>query len=397
MAGLVHCMAGGWYWYDPGDVRELRRNVHASENSFNRLLKLTEVPAPQPLSQQESNELSALRGIPVKDEKVVHWALEDENGDRLPLPDWLAAPIEQTVTSWAAENMKWRKKIDERESVGRQLPASSQKKYDEWLQTRKEATLVFSRKAEKVVRYIRSNADWKKLQAELFTVHVVFSDDPQQLKLKKSDGGSQRLLLWQGEPTTKEMLPAFLATAGLSAEAAAKAFREFEEDKEEDEAGSGAGDAADLADTWPHDEERQLQDEEMERQEAEMDDIEMMAGTSDEEMACICLDKGQSMHRVKDFHHRPEYRALEARTAVQVPPGCYLGYHKTTRTWQGFFSGTKSGPALTHDGSTNRSAGEALIGVVEKLIEKYLETHRDVLWNVQLAHVRKVMSTVAKL
>lgn len=72
----------------------------------------------------------------------------------------------------------------------------------------------------------------------------------------------------------------------------------------------------------------------------------------------------------------------------------HLGYHKTTRTWQGFYEKNSAGLCFTHSDATGRSEGEALIMVIKRLVEKHLASFpKDRLWAHQLMKVDQVIAT----
>ena len=105
--------------------------------------------------------------------------------------------------------------------------------------------------------------------------------------------------------------------------------------------------------------------------------------------------------RVKSFDHRPEWKALSARGATEIPPNCFIGYHATSRTWQGYFgeSGGGSGSiSRTHGGKTNRTPGEALLMVIQGMVEYYCSKFpRDKVWKKQLERLDTISQTIAKL
>lgn len=360
--------------------------------SMKDLIQLTAVPDTT-ITAEEGQELDALRQVPMKNERQVQWAVEDAHGTKLPLPVWMAAPIERKVTEWASENKKWQDQIDARLCSGKALTPAAQRRYDEFVKLRTECKLLFSKSGERLVNKIRSNMDWKKMQNDLFCVQIHMSSDPQKLTLKASDGGAQRLLLWQGEPCHKGMLPTYLSKGKVSEEVMRAVLQEYDEDEDKENSGNEGSDAGDMEELADFMEAEAL--ELMEREDSE--DGEILANTSDEE---ALQELGQvDARRVKNFHHRPEYQALQARGVVELPPGCFLSYHKSSRSWQGIWPGPdQHGLSFTHDGTTKRSPGEALLCAIQALVERHTaQNPKDKLWRSQLEAIKKVGLTVAKL
>eukprot|EP00438_Fugacium_kawagutii_P027954 Skav221179 [mRNA] locus=scaffold5346:11435:12448:+ [translate_table: standard] len=318
-----------WLALVPGNLKALRSSFQRVRGSFQKLLSLQQVPD-MTIDDAEAEKLAAMRQIPGKDEKVTQWAIEDDSKVKQPLPSWIALPIERKVTEWAAENSKWESKVEDRAAIGRPLAPTAQKRYDEFVKDKSDCKLLFSKKDQKQVVKLRSNADWRKLQDDLFTIQIQMSSDPEHLRIKAADGSSQRLLLWQGEPTKKDMLPMFLANAGVSAAVAEAALQDFHEHEEK-------GEDSDASQEVPDGEAQQQEAlEQLEKEEGDSGAEEFAAGSSEEEVVRE-LAEHEEVRRVKDFNHRPEYRALSARGAVMLPPGSFVSYHKSSRQWQGDF------------------------------------------------------------
>ena len=345
------------------------------------------------IEPNEAEALDALRKVPMKDEEPITWAIENDAGNLHPLPIWIAAPIEKRVLDWAAENRKWSERIDHRMGLGKGLTPSMQRRYDEFVKNRTTSQLLFSRKDEKPVTKIRSNADWKKMKEDLFSIEIHMSDDPDGLRLQTSAGASQRLVLFQGAPMDEAALPGFLDNAGFSQTAVDAVVHDYKEKAEEMNSDEEMEEKQDADDPGFLHEAEALEA----LAHGQDDPEEILACSSEEEI--IARDLGlEKFVRVKDFHHREEYRALQARDAVQVPPGSFISYHKSTRCWQGFFENSSAGLGFTHGGQTNRSPAEALLAVIQGLLEKHCaKCPRDKLWAKQLEAVKKISLTVAKI
>lgn len=107
---------------------------------------------------------------------------------------------------------------------------------------------------------------------------------------------------------------------------------------------------------------------------------------------------GKPFAKVKTFMTRDAYVKLEKLGAVLLPPGAWVGYHKGSRQWQGFFDGSSKNLTCTHDGSTKRTESEALLRVVHGILTMYCEKHpKDKMWRSQLHKVDAINATVASL
>ena len=241
---------------------------------------------------------------------------------------------------------------------------------------------------------LQSHKELEKKAADLFSVRVVMSDDPSQLVLKGAHGEGRRLVLVQSEHVQEGVLPDFLSSGGVADAALAQLD---EEENGADEKCSVEG--ADEAWNAEMDHEADLQEQEhMQMLEASdgSDAEEILSYSSEEEMAKQCATSHFS--RVKTFDHREEWRALTARGATNLPPETFLGYHATSRTWQGYFGGKSIGLTKTHGGRTNRTAGEALLSVIQGLVERRCgKFPRDKMWAEQLKKLNKTSLTIAKL
>ena len=326
-------------------------------------------------SSEEYVQLDLLRSTPMKDERQVMWVIQDgeDVNSRQSLPQWMWPALEEKILGWAEENKKWTQRINARFAQGKVLTPSQKKLHDAFVAERSQCSLLFSMKHQCLVTRIRSNADLDRLRAECFSVVLHLSADPQNLMLQTGDGQNKRLILLQGSPTSTEELPGCFADAGV-----AGSLEKFLADEE------------DPGDSQPEDDPQVQEAMALE----DGDGIEVMALSDDEQdLQEVMLGAG-AVRRVKDFFNRPAYQHLESKGLAQVPPGTYIGYHKTSRSWQGFFQ--NGSVSLTHDGTTGRNEKEALLGVLLGLAEWYCAKHaRDRLWGKHLQTLRHVSATEA--
>jgi hypothetical protein len=93
--------------------------------------------------------------------------------------------------------------------------------------------------------------------------------------------------------------------------------------------------------------------------------------------------------RNKDFFGRPEWLTLSGQGLTEKPSvqGCFLAYHKVSRTWQASYPGVSS-MACTHGGTTGRTPEQALLDVLYRMLEVHCSKNKkDKLWALQLSKV----------
>ncbi|CAK9060756.1 unnamed protein product [Durusdinium trenchii] len=358
-----------------------------SLNSF----KISKVPEMN-TTEEEAATLDMLRSTPMKDERQVLWAIQDGDdvATRQSLPSWMWPAIEEKVVGWVQEKQNWNHKIAARHAVDKELTPAQQSAYDQFVAQRSECALLFSMTKQALVTRVRSNADLDKLRAECFSIVILLSSEPEKLLIKTGHGDQKRLLLLQGEPTTTEVVPDCLASGGISGSFEAFAKRQEDGDNEEEEDDGQQEDVGALQ-------------EQMVLEAGEADALQILAFSDEEEdlkdLVLTNLSGSKpAIQRVKDFASREAYTYFEKDNLTQIPPNSCIGYHKTTRTWQGYFERSSVGLTFTHGGSTSRSEKEALLAVLVGLAQKHCDKYtRDRLWASQLEKLKKVSSTQAVL
>ena len=344
-------------------------------------------PVTTPTDKME--ELHALRNIPLCGERQVVWALQsgDDVESRVALPDWVSQPVSRKVAVWADQNQSWEEKIQQRLARGLSLTKSQQATYDNWVATQTEQILVFSKKSQAMVHKLKATEDMAKLRSDLISITVTMSQEPDELRVQTGDGTSMRLVVLRGQPIQQKEMPACIDHE-ISTDVLNKAVKVHNEGEEFDEE---VRDDPDLQEQ----EAQEAAENAIEGGEKEESDGEAIMYFTDEEDLLKPVGKH---HRVKDFYTRKEWQDLEKLEATMLPPGTHLGYHKTTRCWQGYYQGASVGLTFSHGGQTHRTASEALFAVILGLVKRHTEDHpRDALWKSQLQKLKKIEATVAKL
>ena len=131
---------------------------------------------------------------------------------------------------------------------------------------------------------------------------------------------------------------------------------------------------------------------------ADADCEEIMAYSDEEHMVAGMAES--KFNRVKTFMYREAYQRLQARGATMLPSSCgaFLGYHATTRTWQGYYRQKSISLSFTRGGRTHRSETEALFRVIRGIVQQYCNDFpRDLMWKGQLNKLLDLEATITKL
>ncbi|CAK9054369.1 Malate dehydrogenase 2 [Durusdinium trenchii] len=285
-------------WRFQGDEQKVKDLMKRAKNSMQSLLDLNKLPDLNP-GAKELADLEALRSTPLQNEVQLHWAVQDQEDveTRQALPRWVAQPIERKVSRWVDEHEAWMQKIEDRAQLGKNLAPSQQKSFEKWNQENGTCNFLFSKKKQAQIHHIRTNADVTKMAADLFSVQVVLSIDPQELLLKGSNGDAKRLVLLKGSPHQDDCIPGFLDQKP-SESALQEALRFHEEDPDEDL------EEADIDGQADEEEALLAADECL---------AEVLADSSEEETVQELIPTGYS--RVKTFMHRDAYKRLAERGA----------------------------------------------------------------------------------
>ncbi|CAK9115304.1 unnamed protein product [Durusdinium trenchii] len=315
---------------------------------------------------------------------------DNDVGTRQTLPGWISGPIEREVAKWVEEHHKWISKIDARCAEGKELTPSIKVQYDRWCSDSKEKQLLFSKKTCSLAGRIRKNANQERLRRELFSLVIFMSSDPTELLVQAGSGEARRLVLLEGMPQSPN-LPDFI-DQGLAEGAIAAALEQGKHEQEEDR------DEGDVELEGWIDEQNAIME-----QDALCDggsDLEEILAFSDEEEGLAEVIPSGKYVAVKSFHHRPVFKSLEEKGLTHLPQGgVHISYHKTSRTWSGYYPGRESsGLCYTHGGKTKRTEGEALVKAIKGVLSAHLEKYpRDRMWRAQYDKVVKYEATCASL
>lgn len=143
--------------------------------------------------KERNNEATQMVG-----EVNTFWAISDPDveSDPIPLPPWMRASIDKAILQWRDLLTKWEKRIEDRQKQGKlTLPAKTQKKYDEFMDS-KTRSLVFDKtKQAEVVNIAAKSINQLKKHCLLLVVHL--SEKPEDLKLATGCGKLWLLKLLQ--------------------------------------------------------------------------------------------------------------------------------------------------------------------------------------------------------
>lgn len=312
------------------------------------------------MEEEEKSRLTNQREKPLRGETARMWAIQDQDagpGTRQLLPKWITKPIEMAVMRWGEERQKWERILHERDGS---LTKAQKKAYEEWMDTKQEAKLLFDKRKQCQVTKLRANVSMKNVAQNMVSILIGLSEDPSKLSIKAGKHSPRQLLLleMQADDAQKASCPDFLA-AGVDEALVAEVQASRDENAEDDEVepaeldGEDVQGALDEADCL-------LEAEQALQDDVDPDAWEVLAESSDDEVANH-IHTG--IKKVKAFHHRPAFLELENVGLTMVPShikGMYLSFHKTTSTWQGFYPGCHSGLSFTFGGTTGRAWAESL-------------------------------------
>ena len=175
---------------------------------------------------------------------------------------------------------------------------------------------------------------------------------------------------------------------------------ENEDEGDEDGQESEAGEYSEAA-------VREMDDERYDMENGQVqDDMEngfFLLADSDEEidlLPALHLPSGTTTTKVKSFHLRQAWIDLENEGLCDLPrhiTGCSIGYHATTRQWQGYYPCRNTSHTLssTWGPPTNRSEKESILITIRGVLATHLDSHpKDKLWERQLKKVQDAVATL---
>lgn len=307
------------------------------------ILDLAEKPSIQTHTTEDVHQMREARSSPMPGEQNVLWAIQAEGVEsRQLLPSWMASPISKEIYKWGDERQKWNKTLEDR--CGKPLTALQSKNYEEWKERRSQLTFLFNKKTHQLVKHIRANANWQKIQEEMLSIRIHLADDLESMRIQAGSGPLYLLLMLRGDVVDTDALPGCL---DLGVASGALEALEGENQGPESE---------DLEEECAEDEAFLQQQEAMQIEEQKVADVEAMADTSDEETVQEVLHS--KFTRVKAFTHRPAYKALEDRGLTLIPShekGVVLCFHSTTNQWQAYYPNVHQGLTMTFGGKSQSS------------------------------------------
>ena len=281
-------------------------------------------------------------------EQALIWAVEedDDPSSRAPLPEWIAQPIERFVMNFADEKSKFDKLRARRASEGRGLTPAQQQQYQKFCES-SERKLLFDKVHKTNVTKLRANADMRNVAKTMFSLQVsIIGPNYEEMRIKTGSGDEHRLVLLRGEPV-ESPLPAGLDD-GLD-DSVPEALMHGEQQR------IPIFDDGEEPDLEVLDQEAAL-----EAEAEDQDEAEIWANTSDEDAVMEIESALPAKHlaRVKNFDHREAFVKLTARGLTMLPThksGVFLSYHKTSKTWQGYYPNCDKQMAFTFGGVKGRN------------------------------------------
>lgn len=114
--------------------------------------------------------------------------------------------------------------------------------------------------------------------------------------------------------------------------------------------------------------------------------------SEDEALAVPEALYGKSCKRIRALESQPAYQRLKDLGLAARPNGCSLGIHPSARVWRSSSTGS-SHYSRSFDGESGRTSWQALLRVVELMLESFLQVNStDKLVKHQLARIKKLRS-----
>ncbi|CAK9025539.1 unnamed protein product [Durusdinium trenchii] len=257
-------------WRFEGSMEALEEARQRQPGAMKAILDLAEKPSIQTHTTEDVHQMREARSSPMPGEQNVLWAIQAEGVEsRQLLPSWMASPISKEIYKWGDERQKWNKTLEDR--CGKPLTALQSKNYEEWKERRSQLTFLFNKKTHQLVKHIRANANWQKIQEEMLSIRIHLADDLESMRIQAGSGPLYLLLMLRGDVVDTDALPGCL---DLGVASGALEALEGENQGPESE---------DLEEECAEDEAFLQQQEAMQIEEQKVADVEAMADTSDEE------------------------------------------------------------------------------------------------------------------
>lgn len=327
--------------------------------------------------------------LPVQEgEKSFHWAIQtgDNVSTHIGLPEWIGREIGMRVCRFVNEHDRWQKAIEARAILGRELTASQQQSYNVWAASCTQR-LIFCKKRQVQIH------DAGQVNRNCVSFELKLSDEPSQLTLSTAEAGATpyRLLLLCSQEAAATEVPSVLYHPVTQGEVATHPNNEPEEQQDEGSVDMEEGGREE--DAYALEDERLKVNMECERDEEEA--LFILADSDDE----VPIPAGCSVpvHKVKTFHLRPEWLALERKGLTDLPrhiKNCFISYHSSTQVWEGHYPCCRGGMSAKWGSSTKRTEAEAIILAIKAVLRAHVTAHpKDVVWRRQLDRLEAELAT----
>ena len=322
-------------------------------------------------------------------EQSFTWALE-KNGDRTPLPCWIAEIVELRVCKFVTEHDKWESIIQKREAMGRGLTRTQTMSYNSFLADC-DQKLVFNKK-KKVYVYDSETLKRNIKDCITFTLHL--SSSPADLMISTPGGESFLLVLLKlAGQTIDSGCPQLLDTG-----ASVNDVEAFDENHDDNDAEfcEGEGDMTE-AQIMEEEDEKARADGTFEAVDEELhEDHWNILADSDDDIDCLELPVGST--KVKCFDTRTAWTDLQSLNLTEIPRhirGCTVAYHSTTNQWQGYYPSSREVLSATWGGKSKMSEKECILKVIRNILVSHLQAcPKDKMWENQLRRVRDAEATM---
>ena len=304
----------------------------------------------------------------------------------------MSTVLELRICKYVAEKDKWESAIQKRHEMGRELTNRQEANYKVWLSDLTQR-LVFNKRRKCYVGEARN------VTKDCVAVVLHLSDEPSQLTLSSGSVENSQpfrlVLLKRDTVVISDKVPTIL---DKPIPAGALQCEDDEQVAQMD--GDDGHEEVELSEF-----EAKQMDEDMTENKAsdcaiadDDDEFVYLADSSDEELSGPGIPASSTLTKVKSFFRREAWVRLEKLGLTDLPrhiSKCSIGYHQTSRQWQGFYPDATFPLSSFWGGNTKRKEEEAILRAIRGILQSHMHVFpKDKVWARQLDKVKQAEATM---
>lgn len=352
-------------WHFNQNLEEAQQFLESASGELRKLADLDELPEPH--EPGDASGVAKAETTVMSGEVTSLWSITDpENPQAAPivLPQWFVGPIDKAILIWKQESAIWKQRKEKRLEQGHdQLTPKMQEAYEQWMSDTARS-IILNKKTKTQVKNFTSKSRHQLKKTCLLLV-IQMADKAENLMISAGAGKIWRLALIQGQLPPTDAVPA--------------------------EVDHFSGDLPQQPEM--------LGDAEYDDNAATAEDVELQQ--ADQNMVGCSEDEGENLHpdmvqymfvdtdsdsegeacdpifakakRVRVLESQPEYQRLKDLGLATRPHGCSLGCHPAARVYRA--QSACSAHFSRSWGSDGRNAWQALLRVVELMLESHIKVN----------------------